>query len=128
MSTARETYAHRTYLETKIRTAPPPVLIFEMLRTASGKLLRIERAIGPGLEPDDWEAVAHVLEILGELNGALRHDLEPALANRLGSLYAYAAESLMSAVVQRSRTGVRSARRVVSSLVDATITTLAAPR
>lgn len=127
MSHVRDSYAHRAYQETKIRTAPPQILVFEMLRSASGKLMRIERAIGPGLEPDDWEAVASVLEILGELNGALRHDLEPSMSGRLSSLYAYASESLMSAVIQRSQAGVRSARRVVSSLVDATIATLGAP-
>jgi len=128
VSTPRESYAHRTYLETKIRTAPPQILTFEMLRSASGKLMRIERAVGPGLEPEDWEAVANVLEILGELNGALRWDLEPSVAERMSALYSYAAESLMSAVVRRRRSGVRSARRVVSSLVDATISTLSAPR
>ena len=128
MSIARESQAQRAYLETKIRTAPAPVLVFEMLRTASLDLLRIERAVSPGLEPDDWEVVAHVLEILGQLNGSLRHDLEPSLAERIETLYAYAAESLLSAVVQRSRSGVRSARRVVSSLLEASLTTLGAPR
>lgn len=128
MTTTRESSAQRTYLETKIRTASPQVLAFEMLRSASLELLRIERALTAGLDPDDWEAVARVLEILGEMNGALRHDLEPELAERVEGLYVYAAESLLSAVVQRSRVGVRSARRVVSSLVDACVTTLGAGR
>ncbi|NJK89800.1 MAG: flagellar protein FliS [Myxococcales bacterium] len=128
MSTAQERYAHRAYFETRIRTAPAQVLVFEMLRNVGARLLEIERSMAVGLEPEDWESVAVVLDILGELNGALRVDVDPWLCESLSALYAYAAENVLSAVVRRDVRGICAARRIIASLIEATVPTLPALR
>ncbi len=105
--------AAQSYLRTKVMTATPEQL---QMMLYDGALRFGEQARVALLERNfekSYSMISRVQKILGEMSGALKHDVAPELCGKLASLYNFAYKKLIEANVDHKLESLDEALQVL---------------
>jgi len=113
----------RTYVETKIRTAPPAQLVDELLQACARRVEDLQLELHTMSVEEQTAAVEFALEILTVLNDGLREPPGP-LGRALRQLYADCACGLVRASLRRDADQLVRVRQTLAELRGAWLMTL----
>jgi len=107
------------YLERMVLDADPLELVRMLYERALDCIEEARRHLAAGRIPERSKAVVQAIEVISELQGALRDDAAPQLSRRLRELYDYVQFCLTEANFQQKEEPLKRAIVVLSSLLEA---------
>ncbi|MEM1022222.1 MAG: flagellar protein FliS [Myxococcota bacterium] len=113
----------RAYVETKIRTAPPALLVDELLQACLRRVEDLQLALHSMSVEEQTVAAEAALEILSVLNDGLDEPLS-SFGQALRSLYAECACGLVRGCLRRDAAQLDEVQGILSELRGAWIMTL----
>lgn len=111
--------AARDYLETKVKTASPEVLVLIVYEGALKFLRQAEYSLTRGNYPAAVRASVRVQKIMAELTKALDPAKAPELAENLEKLYDYVSGRTAEAVAKRDPEALKVPLKITEELYDA---------
>ena len=106
------------YLTQRIQTASPLELIRILYEAALQSIDQALQALRSGDILERGRAVTKTVEILSELQGVLRHDVNPEYSNTLAKLYDYMRKQLIRAHSERSEEPLLEVSRLLQTLAE----------
>jgi len=106
------------YLTQRIQTASPLELIRILYEAALQSIDQALQALRSGDILERGRAVTKTVEILSELQGVLRHDVNPEYSNTLAKLYDYMRKQLIRAHAERSEELLMEVSRLLQTLAE----------
>ena len=108
----------REYFTQRVQTASPVELIRILYGAALQYVDKALQALRSGDILERGRAVTKTIEILSELQGALRHDVNPEYSNTLAQLYDYMRKQLIRAHSERSEELFMEVSRLLQTLAE----------
>ncbi len=108
----------REYITQRVQSASPMELIRLLYEAALQAVEEAVRALRSGDISGRGLAVNKTIEILGELQSSLRHDVNPEYSSTLAGLYSYMQGQLIRAHSEQSEDLFQEASRLLHTLLE----------
>ena len=110
--------AHRSYLESRILSAQPVVIVEALYQIAIGALETALKHLKSGDAMARSAQVSRAQEAVNELILALDHTAGASFTQTLASLYVYVQEQILRGHTQKSEEAFRNAIKVLTPLLE----------
>jgi len=105
--------APRSYLVTEVLTATPQKLQLMLIDAALRSAGRARQHWQEGRQEQACEAMIHAQQVVGELLGALDHEIQPELTRKVAGIYLFVFRSLTEANLRGESAKLDDAIRVL---------------
>lgn len=107
------------YLESKVYSADPVELVRMLYAAALNSTRSAREHLAAGQIAPRSAAISKVLAILGELDGALNHEVGGTVSQRLAQLYAYMRQRLFEANLRQADAPLAETEALLATLLEA---------
>ncbi len=108
----------KEYMTQRVLGASPMELIRLLYESALRSVDVAQRALYSGDILERGQSINRAIEILSELRGALRHDVQPEYCATLAGLYSYMQRQLVRAHAEQSAVPLQEVSRLIQTLLD----------
>jgi flagellar protein FliS len=107
------------YLESRILSADPLELVSLLYQGAVDSVLDARKYLAEGDIPERTKAISKVMEILGELEASLNHEVGGSISQGLADLYQYMRLRLLEANIRQDDGALTEIQSLLATIAEA---------